>query len=262
MDRYFDEISQYVVQLWLILSEEPLQFRPHASAVLVEMNGRKYLLTAGHVLDDIDLKYLCFFENDDLVKVQGEVTYLSNKVKENINGDIAAYLLEDENAAELSKHYKFLPFDRVLMNHLLSREPRYFIVGYPVSQSKKWFQKKIIRINSLRFNTRGIIDSKKMKRLGLDPQVNFMVEFHRRKCSNLWDVKNQKQYLPAPNGLSGAALWYIDDDKVMKLVGIMTGYNFVETVMTASRIDLATEMIRHRFDHSVEKTRVINVKWD
>lgn len=57
VDRYFDEISQYVVQLWLILSEEPLQFRPHASAVLVEMNGRKYLLTAGHVLDDIDLKY-------------------------------------------------------------------------------------------------------------------------------------------------------------------------------------------------------------
>lgn len=261
VESFSDEIATHTVQLWLVVDDDGDKAKPYATAVLLEANGFRYLLTAAHVLDGIDVKNLAFWDDQELVQVSGRAVYLSNRAEINRMGDVAVWLLSDDARDALSKHYVFLPFDRVGLDHQLKTEERYFLMGYPVSKTKKIFKTKTIPIKSLKFFTRGELSDCKMKRNQLDPKVNFMLEYHRRKAQTVGASHGQVEHLPAPHGMSGCGLWYLDDDKIGRLVGIMIGYNHVDTIMIASRIDLATEMIRKSFDASVAQSHTITVNW-
>lgn len=258
---FSDEIATHTVQLWLVIDDDGDKAKPFATAVLLEANGNHYLLTAAHVLDGIDVKNLAFWDDKDLVQVSGHAIYLSNLAKVNRTGDIAVWKLSDDARNALLKHYVFLPSDRVGLDHKLKTDERYFLLGYPVSKTKKIFKTKTIPIKSLNFFTRGELSERKMNRNHLDPQVNFMLEYHRRKAQTVGASNRQIEHLPDPHGMSGCGLWYLDDDKTGYLVGIMIGYNHVDTIMIASRIDLAIEMIRRSFDANMPVSHTITVNW-
>ena len=55
---FSDEIATHTVQLWLVIDDNGDKAKPYATGVLLEANGHYYLLTAAHVMDGIDIKYL------------------------------------------------------------------------------------------------------------------------------------------------------------------------------------------------------------
>lgn len=259
--RLSDEIATHTVQLWLVVDDNADKAKPWGSAVLIGANGNHYLLTAAHVMDDIDISDLAFWDEQELVQVSGHAIYLSSRAEINRNGDVAVWKLSDDAKSALLKHYEFLSFDRLKLNHQIETKERYFLLGYPVSKTKKIYKTKTIPIKTLKLFMRGVIQQKKMEKNKLDPHVNFMLEYHKRKAETVGAVKKQIEHLPAPHGLSGCGLWYLDDDKVARLVGIMTSYNLTDTIMIASRIDLATEIIRQNFDATIPATTAIKVNF-
>lgn len=261
VNDFSEEIATHIVQLWLVIDDCADKAKPLGTGVLLEINGKLYLLTAAHVLDNIDIKNFAFWDEQDLVQVSGNAVYLSNRTEGNGTGDIAVWQLSDEVTDALKKHYKFLPFDRIKLNHQINTSERYFILGYPVSKTKIRYQTKTITIKSMKYFTCGEVSQRKIEHNQLDSKVNFLLKYHRRKAHTLGNIRSQKEHLPDPHGISGCGLWYLDDDKVARLVGIMIGYNHPDSIMIASRIDLATEIIRKSFDSSVPASTTINVKW-
>lgn len=258
---FSDEIATHTVQLWLVIDDNADKAKPLGSAVLIVINNRHYLLTAAHVMDGIDVKYMAFWDEQDLVQVSGHAVFLSNQAESNRMGDIAVWELSSDATLALLKHYVFLPFDRLKLDHTLETRERYFLLGFPASKSKKIYRTMTISIKTFKFFTRGVISLRKVKHNQLDANVNFMLEYHHRKAQSVFAKKRHIEHLPDPHGLSGCGLWYMDDDKESKLVGIMIGYNHTDSIMIASRIDLATEIIRQSFDKSVTKSSTIEVKW-
>ena len=258
---FSDEIATHTVQLWLVIDDDANKAKPLGSAVLIEFNNRHYLLTAAHVMDGIDVKNLAFWDEQDLVQVSGHAVFLSNQAEINRMGDVAVWELSSGATSALLKHYVFLPFDRIKLDHHLETRERYFLLGYPASKSKKIYRTMTISIKAFKFFTRGVKSLQKMKHNQLDANVNFMLEYHWRKAQPVFANKRQIEQLPDPHGLSGCGLWYMDDDKESKLVGIMIGYNHIDSIMIASRIDLATEIIRKSFDNSIPSSKTIQVEW-
>ena len=256
-----NEVGTHTVQLWLVIENDADKAKPFGSAILLEANGSHYLLTAAHVLDDIDVSNLAFWDDQDLVQVSGKCVYLSTKAEINKKADVAIWQLSDDATSALLKHYTFLPFDRVSQDHQIVEQERYLLLGYPVSKTKKIYKTMTIPIKSLPLFTRGVINQRKLERNELDGDVNLMVEYHRRKAQSFGAKKGQIEHLPDPHGMSGCGLWYIDADKTLKLVGVMTGYNHTDSVMIASRIDLVTEVIRLSFDSTLPPSNTIKVHW-
>lgn len=259
--KFTDEIATHTVQLWLVVEDSADKAKPWGTAVLVEAHGKHYLTTAAHIMDGIDVKKLAFWDEQDLVQVSGQAVFLSNQAEINKMGDVAVWELSEDATAALLKHYVFLPFDRVKLNHKIETRERYFLLGYPVSKTKKLYKSKTIPIKTMKFFTCGIVSQRKMKHNNLDPLVNFMLDFHRRKAQTVGGDNRQIVHLPDPHGMSGCGLWYLDDDKIARLVGVMIGYNHTDTILIASRIDLTTEIIRKSFDAGIPASTTIRVNW-
>lgn len=261
VNTFTNEVANYTVQLWLVIDDNADKAKPWGSSVLLDINAKHYLVTAAHVLDDIDINNLAFWDEQDLVQVSGHLVYLSTQAQVNRTGDIAVWELSNDADATLMKHHQFLPLDRVRLNHHIDLRERYLLLGYPVTKTKKIFKSKTIPIESLKLFTCGVSSEAKMRNNQLDPKINFLLEYHRRKAQSFLAPKRQIEHLPAPHGLSGCGLWHMEDDKIARLVGIMTGYNYTDSIMIASRIDLATEIIRLSMDASIPASSTITVNW-
>lgn len=260
IEQYCHEISTHTVQLWIVIEDNADKAKPLGSAVLLTINDKYYLLTAAHVIDGCDISNIAFWDNQDLVRVSGNVAYLSNASEINKNGDVAVWQLSEDATFALLKHYHFLPFDRVKLRHNIVAQERYIILGYPVSKTKKIYHNMTIPIKTCQFVTSGDVTSRKYFHNNLNPQVNFMLVYHRRKVQGFGTDKKQIEHLPDPHGMSGCGLWYLDEDKHSRLVGLMIGYNHTDSIMIASRIDLVTEIIRKKFDMAIPSNHLLKRK--
>lgn len=254
----FAEISPYVVQIFRREPEvEPVEEQPLATGVLAEINGKSYLLTAGHTFQGEDINQVGTIIGHDFYVFKGDLSYLSvTNSEENNNADLGVYKLLPEVADDLKQKYKFLPYERILNNHVLSEENRYFILGYPVSKSKMDRKRKTIKVSPFHYVTSGYVDFKKYHEWGYDNNINFLIEFHRSKIQKIGDAR--KQTAPKAEGNSGAGLWFLDDDGILRLVGILSSYDYEKSIFVASRIDMATEIIRHKFDSKIIKSELVH----
>ena len=259
-NEIYSNIIPYTVQLFKIDStKEPVEIYPLGTGTLLHINGNHYMCTAAHVYHDEDIIKIGVSFDETFYILQGEITYLSaNHSIENNNGDIAICKLSEEVANDLKEKYNFLPWKRIMLNHILEEQPRYLMKGYPASKTKKRYVQRTIETQAFHFLTCGITETKKYEKLNLYQDVNYLVDFHINKLYNF--INDCKQTAPRPRGNSGMGIWYWNGSKSY-LIGIMTGYNNEEAVFIGTRIDLVTELIRQRFDNSILPTEVIKPKF-
>lgn len=258
----FAEINPFVIQIYKKDGEaEPVEPYPLDSGVLLEINGNYYLCTASHTYHEERIEDIGTMIGDTLYIFKGELTYLPiTDSEENNIGDVAVCKLLPEVAEDLKMKYQFLPMNRILLNHCLVAENRYFILGYPVTKSKKNPITGKLTVESFSFVTKGITNEDKYRRVKSNVLVNYLLEFHRNKIAKFGEVC--KQTAPKPEGNSGSGLWYFDCERQqLLLVGLMIGYNHPEAVFIATRIDLVTELIRHKFDHSIPQSTAIKPRF-
>lgn len=261
IEELISEITPYIIQIYRKESDvEPINLSPLDSGVLLQINENYYLCTAAHTYHEEEVENIGTFIGEDFYVLQGDISYLPiDASKENNQGDIAVCKLISEVVEDLKVKYKFLPIDRISMNHHLLEETRYFMLGYPVTKTKKNVVTKRIEITPFKFVTRGVTNQERYKKIECDSLVNYLIDFHRYKVANF---KNEcKQTAPKPEGNSGTGLWFFNGEKLL-LVGIMNGYNNKEAVFIGTRIDLAMELIRNRFDDSIPESEVIRPKFN
>lgn len=131
-------ISKYVVQLFKQTTlDEPIDIIPYATGVLVTIDYKHYLLTAGHVYDGNENDNIGFFRDNFFYPLHGEIKYTKAESHEN-DPDVAVCKLNPDVVNELKYNYNFLPFEQINSQHKLTAETKYYILGYPVSKTKKY----------------------------------------------------------------------------------------------------------------------------
>lgn len=228
---------------------------PHASGVLLELNNTCYLLSAAHNFDQEDLKKLGFLnKKSELIIFQGNLSRFSTDDSVNIPADVAVYRLTQETKQDLIEDgHKMISITDILLNKEYRFNDKFQIFGYPASQSKKNKKKRIIFRKPFYF----ISKLKRIPKLkNYDALINLPLDWHHRK---LRTSNNRRVHSCNPAGLSGCGLW-LEHNGVLKLVGIMISYNKTHSFLMGTAIDLATEIIRLKFDSYAPKTDLIKLK--
>lgn len=228
---------------------------PHASGVLLEMNDIGYLISAAHNFDQEDLEKIGFLTKKcEFIIFQGDLSRFTTENPINLPADIAVYRLTEETKKDLiGDGYSMISIGDILLNKDYTHNDKLHLFGYPASKSKK--NRKEFKIYRKPFYF--ISKLKPIPKLKhYDALINLPLDWHHRK---LRSSNNRRVHSCKPAGLSGCGLWH-EDNGELKLVGIMISYNKVHSFLMGTAIDLATEIIRKRFDGSTPKTGLIKLK--
>ncbi|MCK4339628.1 MAG: hypothetical protein KAW87_06550 [Candidatus Cloacimonetes bacterium] len=263
------EILKYTLQLYHKDNKtEPVRPEPWASAVLLKVDNTRFLLTSGHVLQengqDINPEDIGIMIEDTFQILNGEIKYVNstvNKTSDRI--DLAIWRLNDDVAGDLEKQYKFLEPSQVDIDHNVSTEPRYLLVGFPVTRSKIKPATAIIKVAPFIFLTK---ESEKnlYKKLDFEEHSNIILDYRKAKIKS-FDTGLPGQG-PDTHGVSGSGLWYLptlivaEGQKVpFKLAGIMIEWRREVSAVIATRIHIATEIIRKEFRLNLPQSKITKV---
>jgi hypothetical protein len=103
-----------------------------------------------------------------------------------------------------------LPHTRLLAQALPREGKRYLAMGYPTTKTKPNTQSKEIKSEPFANYCRPAQTSR-YTALGVDPIHNIVLDFDRR---NLIGKSGQKRTAPDTNGMSGAPIWLLADERL------------------------------------------------
>jgi len=265
------EILNYTPQIFRKYDKtEPIRPKPIASSILLKCNKSRYLITAGHVLrennEEIDQVDLGVMVNNEFLILNGELIFINpDRNRTNDQTDIAIFELNTDVANDIEEKYSFLPITQADINHNVSDELRYLLVGYPITKTKLKPHKSIFEVNPLIFLTK---KSKlhKYRRLGFNEHSNIILDYVKSKIQSF----GSELVITGPDtyGISGSGLWFIDsfmttkDASEIKLVGIMIEWRKSESVVISTRIHLVTEILRQVYDLKLPKSEITEVNID
>lgn len=272
-------IDKVTLQLW----EKPFgnydNWKPCASAVLVKDDNAHYLLTCSHSFCTESDKVSSFgFVRNITFYPLNETRYSSPDSDQYGKCDVAVLQLENSTAKDLKDlGHQFLPGNHLGINIPVNRNSRYFVCGYPANRTKVTYgkegKKKTIQLyydgKEVVFNTivESVIihlvlpysdDDIKYQKLNLERHFHYLLDFHADK---LYNIEGHRTALPKPQGLSGCGLWAIDSNNNYFLVGLMTDYHKKMSLMQATHIAYATELMREVFKASFQMSNIIQPKW-
>lgn len=201
---------------------------PCASCILVSAEKQYFLITAGHVIEENDPEDLGILIENVFNILIGEMRYINPYLDEKSDKiDIAVWKLDEKIANILKQRYKFLPIEKLGLNHeLILDEPRYLVVGFPWRKSKPNPISKIIRPKPLVFAGK-VATEDAYKELHLERHTNIVLNYLQRKIVNGKTGFVRKGV--KPEGISGCGIWYIDkfiylpsEGPCFKLLSIVT----------------------------------------
>lgn len=268
LSSLFESAKKSTVQLFHNDRPEWENSRPEpvGSGVFIQLEGNYYIITAAHVVqgyaqkqsrnpyrteDDYDdsseayltLKNIGVYYNHLYYPAQHVVfTNTEDGAVEN-NVDIAVLFLDIESAEELKKSYTFITIDRMIENHSVNSENRYFIYGYP----SDWTDLKasgIIKTTPFMFVTKGILEQESIN-CHYDQRYNMLLSYNKGNITSSENEQSLENF--SPKGISGCGLWYFDGGNSLKLIGIMIEDKSIQErkpLMMATRIDEAMYIIR------------------
>lgn len=261
------EILKYTPQLYLLKEEsvEGADVKPYASGVLISHDNNYFLITAGHVVEDIDPTRIGIMIGNVFNILNGEIKYFKPSFSTELDKiDVAIWKLENEIVKELEPHYKFLTIEKFGMNHkLIQDDPRFLIVGYPWRKSKLNPLTQKIKVKVFVFLTK---NSKKeiYKQLKLEEFSNIILEYKQRKIRDFNTGLITKGV--TPEGISGCGAWYIpnfiiDPSKTpdFKLISIVTEQDKSKKHLKTTRIDIITEVLRRDFKIQIIPSNLIRL---
>jgi hypothetical protein len=238
---------------------------PHGSGVFIEIDGSKFLITAAHVVDDKEDEIYIGIDTHELLKMGGDLTKnIAPGHRDDDKIDISILMLNQETIDKLGNKYEFINQRELGINHEHKLLPMYISVGFPASQSKYNSYKNKIKSIPFIYTTmpaeKAIYDE-----LKCESSSNIIVHYDKEKVKDY----SSGQFLtgPDPFGISGSGLWFIPPqakangeliDK--KLVAIMTEWpKENRKYWIGTRIDVITELIRQKYNLTIEKSKLITV---
>lgn len=238
---------RHTVQL-LIWSEDKIGvFEPLGTGVLMTIDNRYYLITAGHCLRQYgkQIKIGVLNGTGNMTLIRG-ATVINSGPRDTI--DLGIVKLSNTSIATLQECHKFLTVKNAMFNDGIAQEIAYLVLGFPLTKTDINNRAKKISIEPLVHigvsKPTAFYDN-----LGYSQSSNIILGFNRRK-SQFYDVEEMNMS-PNPKGVSGGGLWFVQQNESGEieyyLCGIMIEHDQKKNVMIATK----TEEFR-RLMHELE----------
>lgn len=207
-------------------SQLPKRFRQIGTAIFVHMYGETLLLTAAHVIDELNSGELLVPTEEGFSPIEGymlHIDLLPEVRRSEDMVDIAYYRLTERFATILSHHFTPIPHSRTQLIKSAHELTVCSASGYPTSKSKK----DGMQYSSEIFSFRGVVaNAETYKQLELSPDGSIVIHFSKKHAV---DPATLKAFpTPGLKGISGGGLfaWPLGEEtsndwSLPKLVGIV-----------------------------------------
>jgi hypothetical protein len=262
------KILNYSPQLYLNRNPGVGKARPYpyASSILLSFNDHYFLVTAGHALQkNVDPTKVGVMLNDTFLILEGEMKVVDptlNKTNDKI--DLAIVRLEKPVVADLQTQYSFLDINQIEIDHKISQQPQYLLVGFPAETSKLKLDVGEIIVDPFIYLT-NVVERKIYQELDYNPKLNMILQYDHNQIVT-FDSGNISRG-PDAHGVSGSGLWYLPkfiindfNDVPFKLVGIMIEWWDDRHFLIATRIHIVTELIRNKFKLPIPSSTIMRTK--
>lgn len=225
--------------------------RPVGSAVLLEIAGQHFLLTAAHVLDENDITPLYLPGKSGFVALHGNSkrTVAPEGDRDLDRYDLGYVHLPDNVLESIPAPYWFLPIPLVDVDCVPTQGQRFIFTGYPhKAVTAKYGTTKVhAQIESY---TDQVCPPSLIQRAEADPNCHIVIHFDRKRAR---DSDGRIVTPKERTGISGGGVWTGQPGVSSKglpnlrLCGIMIEHGKKNQCMIATRIVGVLEMIRRGF---------------
>lgn len=210
---------------------------PCATAVLLDWDGNRFALTAGHVFSGEDESKIGVAIGNTFFPLGTNIHYENDD-----SIDLAIVPIMDSLVDKLFEFgYHFTNKGDIFENHHINDANVYFMMGYPASRTKE--KMGVVRRQGFCFSTKGLADEKSYAFPNFNLEYNAILSFHRKDIISYKTDKSLKMTAPKMNGMSGSGLWLLCNGRI-RLVGIMTEYDYINSVLFATKIHIFMEQLR------------------
>jgi hypothetical protein len=223
---------------------------PHhiGSCVLLEINKKKYLVTAAHVIDHNEITTLYVSGSEDLVQITAKAI-MSKSDNNNRNDDKLDFAILPLSDCILSKleDVVFLNESDMLCSDSQKDGNLYLALGFPNSKNKKIdnINKKVTQ-NPFVYSSTLKTQLELFNEIGAKPDFHYLLDFCGKHSK---DENNNVVNSISPVGASGGALFFIEgmnnpenyrqsSDCSGKLVGILIENHKKQKIIMATKISV------------------------
>jgi hypothetical protein len=203
--------------------KENERFSQEGSGVLIEFRGHIFLLTAGHVIDQLSAADLQIpHTNNEILSIEGTHAYIKPKGQRESDSLDFGYFKLDKNFSEgLRDKFYFIKENEFGIEKEYPSKELFSFAGYPHRKSN--VAGAIAKTDFFAYGTYHA-DADDYNRLGFNEDENIVAKFNRK---NSFNPKVGRIELPVlPHGISGGGvfIWPKDESEIpprnRKLVGI------------------------------------------
>ena len=239
------DIASHTVQLFTLsgLYDRPI---PYATGILLRTKNKYYILSAGHIANDLRDNKILIIDSDTYNFIEGEAELIDpQKSAANDIIDLVCISPSKSLISNLQSQYRFLDYQNVLLGHEVINEQRYLIFGFPSSYSRINPMTKGIKPRAFSFLTKPI-NSGLYEKMDYSKRFNYLLHYSRKSTFRYTEEGTLTG--PKPYGLSGSGLWFLPEYNIEKgetvphsLVGIMTEFNNKYNALIGTKIGIANE---------------------
>ncbi len=230
--------------------------QPVWSCVLLQVEGRKYVVTAAHVIDwlaDAAL-YVAGLVGQQLVQIVGEVSSTQAPIggRRKDRWDFAFWPITARAASGLGV-VRFLDSNDLSHNRASSKNRVYMAIGYPVSRNKRKIDapKRKLKLVLRKYSSKALDLPKLAADLQISGNDHFFLQFEKRSQ----DSEGRRVRTFNPVGMSGGAFVdlgdftsisrYVPDQNAQgKLAGILSEHHKRHGAIVAVKIQSIVRAIK------------------
>jgi hypothetical protein len=183
------------------------------SGVLVDFRESTFLLTAGHVIDEMKHGGLMVpIEGDIIADIDGSYSYYEPKSSRDEDlMDFGYFKLESEFAIKIKSQFYSIPEHELHITDGYGDMDLFSFSGFPYRKSKR--RSDTVRTEMFSYGAYHA-SSTEYQNLGCNPKHNIVTKFNRKKSINPYTDKFQIP--PLPHGISGGGvfIWPKDIDEI------------------------------------------------
>ncbi|MBU2986814.1 hypothetical protein KO528_15725 [Saccharophagus degradans] len=219
--------SQLESLIPIFLDSELNRFSLIGTGVLIEFRGEVFIVTAGHVIDALEVGYLMVPRLDGKIDgIKGVYSYLKRDRASDYL-DIGYFKLDKNYASELKAIFYAIPENEFGIKPIYSSKEFMSFGGFPYR--KQNVAGGVATTKEYIFGAYHA-DSVEYYELACNPEDNIVAKYNRKKAVNPHNGKIQVSVLP--HGISGGGIfiWPANTDQIIpsnrKLIGI--GHTYKE----------------------------------
>lgn len=214
-----------------------------ASCVIIELSNIKYLVTAAHVICELNKinSPLCIAVESEFI----EIAYTGWKTVGKDGGDVDIAFVQLPSSFFENRNVFAVNENKLVVGRIFNSPHLSFIHGYPCSKNKQASALKGgYKFNSYAFAYAGKVrkDFIEWLRYGKSESIHICMNYKKSE-----DLYGEINIPPSPIGISGGGFWLVPDSgntENIYLAGIAIEYHIKPGVVFATKIEVVVELIK------------------